>query len=182
MDAFENLVATLVHADGYWVRTSFAVELTKDEKRAVDNPTMPRPEIDVLAYKPALNEVLVIECKSYLDSTGVTHRNFTETSKHRYKLFHNPVLWRVVGRAIIRQLEKSGAILSGARATLCLATGRIRNNSDRELLHAVFSKRGWRLFDDRWISERTQGMAKSAYVNDAAIIALKMADRFRGAS
>jgi len=178
MDAFENLVATLFRSAGYWVQTSFAVELTKEEKREAENPTMPRPEIDVLAYKPAQNELLVIECKSYLNSAGVTYRNFTDTAKIRYKLFHKAVLWRVVNTALIRQLEQSGAVFSGIRATLCLAIGRIRNESDRARLRALFSERGWTLFDDRWIADQTRELANSAYVNDQAIIALKMASRF----
>lgn len=178
VDAFENLVATLFRNDGYWVQTSFAVELTKDEKREAENPTMPRPEIDVLAYKPVQNELLAIECKSYLNSAGVTHRNFTVTAKNHYKLFHRPVLWRVVSNALIRQLMQSGSLSSGDGPTLCLATGRIRNDADREQLRALFTERGWKLFDDKWIAERTRKLTSSAYVNDEAIIALKMASRF----
>ena len=32
MDAFENLVATLLRRDGYWTSTAVKVELTKEEK------------------------------------------------------------------------------------------------------------------------------------------------------
>ena len=46
------------------------MELTKEEKREIGKPSMPRHEIDILAYKPAQSELMWVECKSYLDSTG----------------------------------------------------------------------------------------------------------------
>jgi hypothetical protein len=72
MDAFERVVAELFWARNYWVRTSVKVELTKAQKVELDNHSMPRPEIDLVAYRAAENELLVLECKSYLNSRGVT--------------------------------------------------------------------------------------------------------------
>ncbi len=71
MDHFESIIKTLLENDGFWVRQSFKVNLTKEEKRDIGKHTIPRPEIDLLAYKPNENIVLAIEAKSYLDSTGV---------------------------------------------------------------------------------------------------------------
>lgn len=71
MDHFENIISTLLEAEGYWVRQSFKVNLTKEEKRLVGKPSIPRPEIDLLALNFSRNEVLVLEAKSFLDSPGV---------------------------------------------------------------------------------------------------------------
>lgn len=71
MDAFEQLAAELLFANGWWVQTSVKVELTKEEKKQVGRQSSPRWELDVVAYKGATNEILVIECKSFLDSRGV---------------------------------------------------------------------------------------------------------------
>lgn len=48
MDAFESVVATILEREGFWVRTSFKVRLTKDDKHAINRPSSPRWEIDVL--------------------------------------------------------------------------------------------------------------------------------------
>ena len=71
MDHFESIIKTLLEAEGYWVRQSFKVNLTKEEKRQIGKPSIPRPEIDLLALHFARNEVLAFEAKSFLDSPGV---------------------------------------------------------------------------------------------------------------
>ncbi len=42
MDAFEHLVSEILWAQGYWVRTSVKVALTKEEKVAIGRPSSPR--------------------------------------------------------------------------------------------------------------------------------------------
>ena len=71
MDAFEQLAADLFWADGYCVRNSVKIELTRDEKCEIGRHSSPRWEIDLIAYRPATSELLALECKSYLDSGGV---------------------------------------------------------------------------------------------------------------
>ena len=71
MDYFENIIKTLLEHDGYWVRQSFKVNLTKQEKRDIGKYSMPRPEIDILAFRPEKNQIIAFEAKSFLDSPGV---------------------------------------------------------------------------------------------------------------
>ena len=71
MDAFEQLVSEILWMEGYWVRTSVKVELTKEEKRLIGLPSSPRWELDIVAYNGRDNLLRVVECKSYLDSVGV---------------------------------------------------------------------------------------------------------------
>lgn len=70
MDAFEQLVSEILWMEGYWVRASLKVELTKEEKKAIGRPSSPRWELDIVAYSGRDNLLRVVECKSYLDSRG----------------------------------------------------------------------------------------------------------------
>lgn len=76
MDSFEQVVATVLDRAGYWTRTSVKVNLTREDKHAIGRPSAPRWEIDVVAYSARENELLVVECKSYLDSAGVRAASF----------------------------------------------------------------------------------------------------------
>lgn len=75
MDAFEELVAEVLRADGYWVHQGYKIDFSTADKRALGNPSMPRPEIDLVAYKPGTGDLLSLECKSYFDSGGVHARD-----------------------------------------------------------------------------------------------------------
>jgi hypothetical protein len=80
---------------GCWVRTSVKVELTKEEKREIDRHSSPRWELDIVGYNARENLLRIVECKSYLDSTGVRASAFDGSSPEyakRYKLFNRAVL------------------------------------------------------------------------------------------
>lgn len=106
MDAFEQVVSEILWMDGYWVRTSVKVDLTKEEKVSIGRPSSPRWELDIVAYSGRDNMLRVVECKSYLDSRGVALKAFDGTdakSAERYKLFSNDNLRTVVfGRRCMR--------------------------------------------------------------------------------
>lgn len=42
MDHFEGIVGMLLEAEGYWVRRSFKVNVTPEEKRAIGKHSIPR--------------------------------------------------------------------------------------------------------------------------------------------
>jgi hypothetical protein len=101
MDAFEQIAARLFEVQGYWTRIGYTVELTKAQKASIGKASLPRPQLDVLAYKPAANELLVIECKSYLDSRGVMLAGFhgqLKAEKDVYKMFNRQPLRELVIR------------------------------------------------------------------------------------
>jgi len=141
MDAFENLMALLLRREGYWTATGVKVKLTKDQKVAIGRPSSPRWEIDLVAYKGSTNEVLVVECKSFLDSKGVTFKDDSFEPPERYKLFAEPKTREVVLGALAQQLVEQGACVKDPRVTLCLATGKIANSTDRVALQALFERR-----------------------------------------
>jgi hypothetical protein len=174
MDAFESLISMLLRHDGFWTIPSFKVELTKEEKRRINRFSTPRWELDLIAYKGSTNEVLAIECKSYLDSTGVVFRNGTFEPVDRYKLFLDPALRAVVLKRLARQLVSTGACAPSPRIILCLATGKIATKSDQKGLQKHFAKNRWRLFDSEWIRQRLMTASGAGYENDIAFVVSKL--------
>lgn len=162
MDAFEQLVSEILWMEGYWVRTSVKVELTKEEKRQIGRPSSPRWELDIVAYRGRDNLLRVIECKSYLDSRGVALRAFDgrdEKLAERFKLFADDQLRGVVFERLRRQFAELGACSPNAEVKLCLACGRIATDTDRAGLHKHFSEKGWELWDEPWLRDRLKRMS-----------------------
>jgi len=138
MDAFEQVIAELLWRNGYWVQTSFKVELTKLEKIKIGRPSSPRWEIDIVAYKGSVNEVLAIECKSYLDSPGVRASAFDgsdQTYAGRFKLFNEQTTRRVVLGRLRRQLHECGLSAPRPSIRLGLAVGNFYNEASREFVN-----------------------------------------------
>ena len=177
MDAFESIVATILRLDGYWVHRLVRVPLTAQEKRRLGQPSLPRPELDLVAYKPRSNELLVVECKSFLDSQGVHSSGFTDPNAQsfkRYKLFNDPRLWRTVRRALVRHLRQLGACCARPVVRLCLTTGHIATPLHRLRLRAHFAKHRWELLDDIEIARRLRDSSDTTYADDVAIVAAKI--------
>jgi hypothetical protein len=177
MDAFEELIAEIFWKEGFWVQKSFKVDLTKEQKKQLDNPSMPRPEIDVLAYSGRDNVLRVIECKSYLDSRGVNFVSFggqKPDAGKRYKLFANASLREVVFECLRQQLSARGACRKDVEIKLCLACGKIASNQDRNQLRAHFEEQKWELFDEVWIRSKLQAMATTGYENQVATLVAKL--------
>ena len=174
MDAFESLISMLLRHQGYWTTPSFKVELTKEEKVRIGKASSPRWEIDLVAYKGATNEVLAVECKSFLDSRGVIFRNGRFETEKQYKLFSYPTLRSVVLRRLAHQLRASGACPTLARPTLCLAIGKIANVTNRAELKQHFERGNWRLFDPEWVFEQLSKASEQGYENDVAFVVSKL--------
>ncbi len=177
MDSFEQLVASLLEHDGHWVRASYKVELIAADKAAISRPSAPRWEIDLVAYKGATNEILIVECKSFLNSRGVTMAAFEsadDVNASRYKLFNDVRLLRVVRHRLVAQLTDAGACRPRPRVRLCLVVGRIASETDRARLCAHFRRKGWTLWDETWIAERLRRLADGGYQDDVASVVAKL--------
>lgn len=175
MDSFEQVVATILDRAGYWVRTSVKVNLTREDKHAIKRRSSPRWELDVVAYSGRANELLVVECKSYLDSGGVHLAAFEgpkAAGETRYKLFSDEVLRRVVLARLETQLVEQGFCPPGTKARLCLAAGNIYRDAER--LRAIFEERGWKLFERSWLISGLEALAKESYENSVASIVAKL--------
>ena len=177
MDAFENVVAEILQRDGYWVRNAFKVELTKEEKREIRRPSCPRWELDLVGYSAKRNELLVVECKSYLDSGGVAFRAFDGSDTRfasRFKLFNDSKLRRVVFARLRRQMADLGLITEETKIRLALACGKIARSTDREKLRDHFEKMGWELWDREWLQEKLRKISKRGYENSQVYVVSKI--------
>ena len=148
------------------------------QKRRIKRPTSPRWEVDLLAYKGDTNEVLVVECKSLLDSRGVTYENLVEPTARagkRYKLFRDENLRETVFDCLSTQLtqEDKGSCAPNPKIRLCLAAGNIPLK-DRQKLKEHFEKNKWELIGPDRIRSELEELAHMPYENKVAVIAAKM--------
>lgn len=177
MDAFEQLVSEILWMDGYWVRTSVKVELSKEEKVLIGRHSAPRWELDIVAYHGRDNLLRVVECKSFLDSVGVRSSAFDGSNPDeakRYKLFNEPELRRVVFNRLRLQLSESGTCREAPEVRLALACGKIRNETDRMAIRARFEAEGWELWDEPWLRGRLSRMAEQGYENQVSSVVAKL--------
>lgn len=151
--------------------------MTKAEKREIGRHSAPRWELDVVGYRASDNTLLVVECKSYLDSIGVRADAFDGSNeKHakRYKLFNEPVLREVILNRLSVQFTESGACSPSPTVRLALACGRIRNQSDRIVLRSRFEQNGWELWDEEWLRKHLRQMATQGYENQTSAVVAKL--------
>jgi len=180
MDAFEHIVSKVFQDEGYWTIIGYKVDISKEDKRSLNNHSMPRPEIDIIAYRPAENELLMIECKNYLDSQGVGHRAFTEDGhryKKRYKMFTNEALFKLTRKRLVEQMKRDGLITAPLpKPQLCLAAGKIYGKHE-SVLQAHFDSKGWRLYTPEWIAQRIRNLAAKGYENEVMTVVTKILER-----
>jgi len=179
MDHFESLIKTLLEAEGYWVQQSFKVNLSKEEKKLIGKPSVPRPEIDLLAIKFSSNEVLVIEAKSFLDSPGVRLNELTnvqEQQEGRYKLFTSERYRSVVMARLHADLIERGMANTNTQLTLGLAAGKIYQQKSDAVRHHMHEKHWW-FWSPEEIRQKVLNLADRGYENDPAIITAKIIAR-----
>jgi len=183
MDAFEQVVGEVLWMEGYWVRTSVKVMLTKAEKVAIGKPSCPRWELDIVAYSGGENLLRVVECKSFLDSRSVSIASFVDpppSEASRYKLFNDGTLRQVVLKRLAEQFVESGACAEYPRVRLGLACGKIASDTDREAIRSHFTDRGWDLLDEHWLRAHLKRLAGGSYENQVSAVVAKLLLRGQG--
>lgn len=183
IDAFEQLAADIFWNEGYWVRTSVKVELTREEKIRIGRHSTLRWEIDLIAYRATTNELLALECKSYLDSGGVHAAHFEPGAKyaHRYKLFHDALLRETVLERLRLQCVERCLCPANVTVHLGLIYGHA-TKTNAALLKLKFEEAGWALYDDDWLFGHLEQMAAGSYENSTATVVAKMLLRSERAS
>lgn len=181
MNAFEYIVSELLHEQGYWTRVGYRLtEVSKEEKAEIGKPSMPRPELDIVAYRPRDRDLVIVECKSYIDSPGVGMHHFDGTSESAakaFKLFNDGVLQRVVMKRLVEQLVNNGLLPDQAiKPRLGVAAGRIRPK-DRDTLPQLFKKRGWQLITPQEIAGMIRARATNGYEDETMTIVAKLLER-----
>jgi hypothetical protein len=175
MDSFEQVVASILERRGYWARTSVKVDLETADKREIGRPSSPRWELDVVGYRGCDNSVLVLECKSFLDSPGVRSDTFAGKNAkdaRKYKLFFEDTLRRVVLDRLARQLTDQGLCPTIPSVRLGLAAGKIYGNE--QALVRQFNDRGWDLWTPATIRVGLLALKDSKYENSVAAVVAKV--------
>jgi hypothetical protein len=182
VDAFEQLAADLLWNEGYWVRTCVKVELTREEKQLIGRPSSPRWEIDLVAYRPATDELLALECKSYLDSGGVHAAHFEPDSRyaHRYKLFHDQLLRQTVLNRLKLQCVERGLCSPETKVRIGLIYAHATKANEIRLIER-FTQHGWLLYGPEWLNSGLTRLAGGGYENSLAAVVSKIFGRSLGA-
>ncbi|ACF44469.1 hypothetical protein [Pelodictyon phaeoclathratiforme] len=179
MDHFESIIATLLEAEGYWVRRSFKVNVTKEEKRQIGKHSIPRPEIDLLALHFSNNKVVALEAKSFLDSPGVKLAQLNEeheVPQGRYKLFTSERYRKIVLSRLYQDLIACGMANSKTTISLGLAAGKVYQGKS-EPIREFMEKRKWLFWSPEDIKQKVTSLADRGYENDPAIITAKILTR-----
>ncbi len=179
MDYFENIVKKIIEEDGYWVQQSVKVNLSKEEKKLIGKHTIPRPEIDLVGYKPSKNELLIVEAKSYMDSIGVDYQEIDtayDIPDGRYKLFTCENYRNIVFNKLIAEYVNKGLVCKNPTIVFGLAVGKIKNKTEDDL-QALFIKRNWKLYTPTRIANSILKLSDLAYENDPYVIASKLISR-----
>jgi hypothetical protein len=179
MNAFEEIVKQYLEAEGYWVRQSVKVEISKYDKKAIGLPTMPRPEIDLVALNVKQNELLLVEVKSFLDSYGVRYRSVAgknKKHKNRYKLFTDSKFREVVTERLHEEYLKQGLINEKTKINYALAAGNIHSLADESKIREYFSKpgRGWKLFSPKDIKDKIKKFSEKGWDDNVVTMTAKL--------
>jgi hypothetical protein len=178
VDYFEEIACKILEEKGYWIRRSFKVELTKEEKRNIGKHSIPRPEIDILAYNQKSNVVIAVEAKSYFDSPGVRYEELIEDHiipQGRYKLFTSNRYRSIVFGRLKRQLIDIGMISKDTVITLGLIAGNVYRRESEKIENYFMEKKPKWYF---WGPEEVRGCVKQfsemGYDNNPAVITAKI--------
>ena len=177
MNAFENIIMQYLEEKGYWVRQSVKVDISKEDKRALDLPTMPRPEIDLVALNVKENELLLIEVKSLLDSYGVWFEAVSGEDRKfagRYRLFTNSKFRDIVTKRLREEYLEQGLINEKTKINYALAAGKIHSSWDESKISDHFSRRGWKLFSPKEIKEKVVELSEKGWEDNLVTMTAKL--------
>jgi hypothetical protein len=149
---------------------------SKLEKQETGKPSIPRPEIDLLALNLRDNEVIALELKSFLDSPGVKLQDLQkvhQSAEGRYKLFTSASYRTIVFRRLMEQLLSQGMINAKTKLTLGLAAGKVYQAQSVQI-KAFMTANGWFFGSPEDIKEKVTALAKHGYSNNAAVITAKI--------
>lgn len=176
MDYFESLVATIIEKENKWVKQNVKVNLTKEEKVEIGKPSIPRPDIDIVAYRAKENVLEIWEVKSFLDSPGVRFKEIieeNEIAKGRYKLLTSEKYRMIIIDRLVADWIELGLINKNPTVKIGLAAGKIYSN-DEDSIVAHFKKKGWILKTPMDLFRGIEKLEEEAYENDLYIIAAKL--------
>lgn len=179
MDFFEHIARRILEDQGYWTRVSVRANLTRHQKRQLGKPSLPRPEVDVIAFSPETRELIFFEIKSYLDSPGVPVDALAYTTKwegNRYKLLTLRKYARMVTQAILKEYRAKGLLSGRVKVRFGLVAGKIKKGEDARL-RQIALKNKWVYLGPADIHKAVSGYADLDYENDPIVLTCKILNR-----
>lgn len=176
MDYFESIAKTLLEDEGYWVKQSFKVNLSIEQKSRIGKPSIPRPEIDLLALNFKDNELIVFEAKSYFDSSGTKASELSESHSQpsgRYKLFTCQNYQDIVLEQLSYDLKALGLINDQTSVRLGLILGKVLKKDALEI-ERLCQSRNWVFWSPEVIKAKVTKLADKGYENEPAVITAKI--------
>ena len=176
MNAFETIIKLYLEENSYWVRQSVKARISKEDKVALGLPSMPTPEIDLVALNVRENELLLVEAKSLLGSYGVYYEAVADAKDklaERYRLFTNSKFREVVTKAICDQYLQQGLVNENTKVNYALAAGHI-HSGDEPYIAEYFSKNGWKLFSPSQIKDTVKRLSKKGWEDDLITMTAKL--------
>ncbi len=176
MDYFESLCKTLLEDDGYWVRQSYKIDLSKEQKKQLGKPSLPRPEIDLLAFNHRKNELLFIEVKSFLDSHGVRLQDLKEEHKFpegKYKVVTCQMYRTIIESQLKHQLTEEGLVSPKTKTRFGLIFGKVRPVDDQGI-QSFCHEKDWFYWSPDEVRARVTNLAQKGYENEPSVITAKI--------
>ena len=184
MNAFEDIVRKYLEEKGYWVRQCVKVSrISKEDKRKLKNPSMPTPEIDIVALNVKKNELLLVEVKSYLDSYGVYYEavsgEVSDTYKKDakgYKLFNDGGFREIATDRLKEEFLDQGLINKGTKINYALAAGHIHYPEDELKIkdHFLKQKEKWILFPPEDIKDIIRKLSEKSWEDNVVTMTAKL--------
>ena len=168
MDAFEEIISELLERDKYWVKNSVKINtITKEDKVDLQKPSMPTPEIDLVAYDAGNNELILIEVKSFLYSGGVRKDDVIVSHpylKGKYKILTCLRYQEILKKRLREKWEERGLINPDTQIRFGLIAGNIYGNHESDIKkHAVDNN--WFYWGPRDIETKIKDLANTSYEN-----------------
>jgi hypothetical protein len=178
MDYFEEICKYLLEQENYWVRTCVKVEITKEEKRQLGKPSMPRPEIDIVAYNPKQNLLILIEAKSFLNSSGVyiEHVQDKDMKYDGYKILTGKMYQEVVTNKLIEIYLNSGLLSIRPNIQYGLIAGNVAKNKNQELQELAI-ERNWFYWGPEKLKEGLMKFKDYPYENNPFVLTSKILNK-----
>ena len=181
MNAFENIVAEFLESRGFWVRRSVKVPISIEDKKALDRVTMPTPEVDLVAYSGLKHTLVLVEVKSFLDSTGIWYNCIFGTEKEwkakhpsAYRIFWDSQYRRLISKRL-RQSLKRGLLDSHVHVTYALVAGKTWDTEEEDKIRQEFRRRKWLFFGPselyKWLEKLPE---RKTYEDDVVTMTAKL--------
>jgi hypothetical protein len=178
MNSFETILGLYLQEKNYWIRHSVKVKLEPEDKAKLKLPTIPRAEIDLVAYNVIDDILILIEAKSYLNSAGVTIGGLSGSdtkTKNRYRLLNNKKYQSLVTSRLISDFIKKGIIKNSTTIKYALAAAKVQPKS-KDNVAAFLKRQGYLFFDPADIKETIKKLADSDWDDNVITVTVKITE------